>query len=174
MRHRILLFVLLLLLCGCGQKADMHSDPVQNEMKEYSFEGTVFRYDDQEYDLSERESAINSILMATPVGQYIVVEGHIGPKVGMYCIFDTEQMTFVRDLVGTSLIWREDDIRTCLYVSWSDVCDYDGNVVASLDLKEPEFVYEIRFGEEPETLEVEIATESGFRTELLTLEGNTL
>ena len=93
----VLPLALAILLSACGQNKDLQQDQFQNttedtqqsaELSEFSFEGTTFFYGEHSYDLSSRVKAINSILSAVPVGEKLVVECHVGPKNGVYCISD--------------------------------------------------------------------------------------
>ena len=50
------------------------------------------------------------------------------PDVGYYGIFDTETETFLKDIEGANLTWRDDDISTAAYSIWSEIYGYDGNL----------------------------------------------
>ena len=102
----ILMCVVLLSSCGQGQNLqqgeslDTQSGSLQtSEQARFSFEGTVFHYGNHDYDVSARNQSINSILSAVPVGQKIVIKCHVGPKNGVYCIFDTESESFDEDII---------------------------------------------------------------------------
>lgn len=173
MRNRLWTIVLALTLCGCGQNEALNPDVVPGE---YSFEGTVFYYEGQEYDLNQRENAIYEIWEATPVGKNILVVSNLSPRANFYSVFNTETREFERDMAGTNLIWQGDDLSTCLYVGWpgADIWNYDGNMVAGFDLQtRSEFIREIRFSDEPGMLDVEIVTETGRYIEQISLEGET-
>ena len=80
-RILIMHMLLLMLLCSaCGQEqAVQQSDAptrsgVSEPVNSYSFEGTVFRYRGQDYDVASRVGGVNSIVSAFPVGEKIVVE----------------------------------------------------------------------------------------------------
>lgn len=131
---------------------------------------TVFTYDGQDYDLSERNESINAITSFMLVGQYLVFEGHTGPKNSIYSIFDTVSKSFGPDLVGANLIFRGDDITTGIYSFWSDVYAYDGTLLASYGLEENEFIYELRYSEDLSQIIVCIVDEAGdMRTERIDL-----
>lgn len=112
-----------------------------------SFEGTVFRYAGQDYDISTRIKSVNSILSVIPVGQKFVIECHIGPKNGAYCIFDTENESFDEDIIGNHLIWHSDDITTSVYSFWSEIHTYDGSIIKKYDLEEDAFIYDLAFSD---------------------------
>ncbi len=46
---------------------------------------------------------VNSLMGETPVGSFIIVEGHIGPDNAYYGVFDTETKAFVKDIQGSNL-----------------------------------------------------------------------
>lgn len=93
----------------------------------------------------DRNESINHILPCTPVGKYIVLDGHVGLDVGVYCIFHTESMNFEHDVVGAHFIWPDADLTAAVYSLSSDVYRYDGNVLASFPLKENEYIDELEF-----------------------------
>lgn len=129
----VLTFLLVLLLSSCGANKDLQHKETKDssgdisqfpELTEFSFEGTIFHYGEQSYDVTSRVEAINSILSAVPVGDKIVIECHVGPKNGVYCIFNTVSESFETDIYGNHLIWHSDDITTAVYSFWSDVYTY--------------------------------------------------
>ena len=130
------------------------------EVRAFSFEHTTFRYGEREYDMTLRNPSINSILSAEPVGDKIVVECHVGPHNGVYCIFDTASETFEKDIVGHHLIWHSDDITTAVYGFWSAVYTYDGSLIKNYDLDELAvdggMIYEMRFSDDHTKLYVTI------------------
>ena len=84
-----------------------------------------------------------------PVGQYLVFQGHTGPKHNVYCIFDTVSRSFEPDLMDANLTFRGDDITTGIYSFWSDVYAYDGTLLASFDLEEGEFISRLEYSGAP-------------------------
>ena len=139
-----ILIVLCLLLTACGADSSTAPvDPPQNPPVETANEpvpGVIFTYNRKNYDLQERNPIVNALTAETPVGSVIVVEGHIGPDAGYYGIFDTETETFVKDIEGANLTWRDDDITTAAYNLWSEIYNYDGGLLADLDLSESEYI----------------------------------
>ncbi|MCR4784536.1 MAG: hypothetical protein K6A35_08505 [bacterium] len=111
----------------------------------YYYEGVKFYYNGHEYDITDQVKLINSIMSCKPAGKYLVIDGHVGPKNGCYCIFNTETESFERDIVGSNLIWRGDDLSTAVYSNWCDVCSYDGTVLASFKLAPYEFIEDLQF-----------------------------
>ena len=102
-----LIMILCLLLTACGTDSSTapadppEEAPVETTGKPAS--GVIFTYNGKDYDLQERNPMVNSLMVETPVGGVIVVEGHIGPDVGYYGIFDTETEAFVKDIEGANL-----------------------------------------------------------------------
>ncbi len=136
----------------------------------WSFEGTVFRYGGKEFDLTERKGLINSILSCTPAGRYLVVEGHVGPHNGVYCIFDTNAGEFVEDIVGHHLIWQGDDLTTAVYAFWNDIYYYDGRLAKKFSLNEDEYmIHNLEFTDIPYKLKVDIVGPGEERVEYVTL-----
>jgi len=132
--------------------------------------GTTFLYDSTEYDLSQRNSAINAITNQYQIGDYLIFEGHTGPQNGVYCIFNTVTQTFEPDIQGANLTWYGNDIRSIVYSFWSDVYAYDGTLLASLPLNEGDHINGLRYLDDPTQLEVQIMTASGDSyTELIQL-----
>lgn len=131
---------------------------------------TVFTYDGESYDLSERNENINAIAGWALVGQYLVFEGHVGPNNSIYCIFDTDSKSFEPDIAGAHLIFCGDDIATGIYSFWSDVYAYDGTLLGSYELEESEFIYALRYSENASRVEVDIVSDTGdHRTEYIDL-----
>ena len=167
-RILIMHMLLLMLLCSaCGQEqavqqGDVPASPgVSGPAESWSFEGTVFRYRGQDYDVASRVGGINSIVSAFPVGEKIVVECHVGPKNGVYCIFDTVTNSFETDLFGSNLIFSGNDITTAVYTFWSEIHRYDGTVIKAYDLAESEFIRGLEFFDDHTKLRVWIAGADG-------------
>lgn len=166
--------ILLVTLAGCGQTNTILQKPqTTNEQgiagKACTFEGTVFHYGDYEYDISKRVENVNAIMSCTPVGEYIVIEGHVSPKSSVYSIFNTKTNDFEKDIVGTNLIWRNEDINTIIYSYWSDIRAYDGSVIATLHLSKNEFVKQLKFSGDGLKVQVTVETETGDYTKLIEL-----
>ena len=172
-----ILIALCLLLTACGADAPaVPADPPEEPLVETAGEpapGVIFTYNGKDYDLQERNPIVNALTAETPVGSVIVVEGHIGPDPGYYGIFDTETETFVKDIEGANLTWRDDDITTAAYNLWSEIYNYDGDLLADLDLSESEYICGLTWkdsqhltaeissinSESPEALEITVGEE---------------
>lgn len=114
----------------------------------WSFRGTVFTYQGKDYDLQDRSQAVNAIISCTPAGKYIVVEGHGGPKNAFYSIFNTATAEFEKDILGVSLIWRNNDLTTAVYACGAEIFTYDGVVLGRCDLGEDGYIYDLSFAED--------------------------
>lgn len=126
----------------------------------YYVQGTVFTYNGVEYDLTEQSAAINAITDVRRAGDYLVIDGHIGPQNGVYCIFDTKTESFVKTITGANLVWR-DNLSTAVYCFWSDVIDYDGNVLMQCDLADGEYIYDLSFSEDGQAILITIVSNDG-------------
>lgn len=172
-----ILIALCLFLTSCGADAPaVPAGPPEEPLVETAGEhvsGVIFTYNDKDYDLQERNSMVNALMAETPVGGTIVVEGHIVPNVAYYGIFDTETETFIKDIEGANLTWRDDDISTAAYSLWSEIYDYDGGLLKELDLSDSEYVSGLTWkdsqhltveissinSESPEALEITVGEE---------------
>lgn len=166
----VLGLLLVLILSSCGQNKDLQQKEIQHssdnmlqssELKEISFECTTFYYGEHSYDITSRVQDVNAILSTVPVGENIVIECHIGPNNGVYCVFNTVSESFEKDIFGHHLIWHSDDITTAVYAFWSDIYTYDGNIIKSYNLAENELIYELAYSDNNTKLNVTIACEDG-------------
>ena len=137
------------------------------EFAPYSVDGPVFTYDGTAYDLQEISPLIDTTLSCRTAGNYIVLEGHVNPRNSVYCIFDTDTRAFVRDIAGANLTWYDDDITTAVYNFWSEIYDYDDNLIATADTGENGFIRSLTFSEDRTALEVTV--ENGTGTEVQTI-----
>mgnify|MGYP001040335976 FL=1 len=176
-KRSCLLTVLCLLLTACGADSPTApADPPESPPEEIAGEpvsGVIFTYNGKDYDLQERNPMVNALMAETPVGGTIVVEGHIVPNVAYYGIFDTETETFIKDIEGANLTWRDDDISTAAYSLWSEIYDYDGGLLKKLDLSDSEYISGLTWkdsqhltveissinSESPEALEITVGEE---------------
>ncbi len=179
-----LLYAELRVLDGSGDAIDIrtdsvtdfitsHRDAVPQEAPtaiDFTWEGTTFTYGDATYDLTELAPAMNAILACDRVGRDILIEGHINPRVGVYLIYDTEERNFTAQLTGSNLIWQGEDLTTGLYTLQGDILDYTGELVASVDLAEGEYLCALAFSEDGRAVEATVLTAAGEeRTETIPL-----
>lgn len=129
---------------------------------------TSFTYDGVQYDLAERNEMINEITDYHQIGEYLVLEGHVGPKHNIYCVFNTSTHSFERDIAGANLTWRGNDINTAIYSYLSNVFTYDGRCLASYELTESEYIYSLDYTEDGPQIEALIISDNGNeRTEII-------
>lgn len=157
MKKMLALSLALLLLAGCGG------------MKEMSVEGTVFSYGNERFDMTERVPEINAAMFYDTVGSYVVVQSHINPKNSAYSVFDTKKGEFVKDIIASNMIWRDNDISTAVYTFKDKLYNYEGDVIGSFTLNEHDFVGELSFDDVVNSVLVTIMTESSQRVEALPL-----
>ena len=147
MKYRFFVVCLLLVtsIFGCGNENTVvqAGEGASNESALYEVKNTIFRYGETEYNLADINHNINAIMDVTEVGNYLVVEGHTGPKNAVYCIFNTETQEFEKEIVGTNLVWHSDDITTGIYSFWNEIYNYEGELIVTCDIVEPDFIYSI-------------------------------
>ena len=98
----------------------------------YSYDGTVFRYGETDYDLHEMGYFANAIMDCQTVGDKILIEGHINPHKSEYLIFDTASCDF-RPIYGCDLIWKDDDLYTAVYSDYNCILSLSGAVLYNGD-----------------------------------------
>lgn len=109
------------------------------------------------------------------VGDYVIAQGHVGPYNAVYGIINTKTQKAEKYISGVNLIWHSDDINTIVYSFWSDVCAYNGTVLASIDLASngyvnTESISKLSFSDDFTQVEVEISSDDGtIRTETVNI-----
>ena len=131
----------------------------------YRAEGTVFIYRGTDYDLTEQNPAINSIVQVCRVGRYYLLEGHVNPANGVFCVFDTQTERFIKSFTGANFTWWNDDLTTALYSFWGDILDYDGNLIAHCDLADGEYIYGIGLDDDGTVLVTVMGADGALREE---------
>ena len=86
-----------------------------------------------------------------------------------YGIFNPKTKSIEKELFGTNLIYHNDDIKTAVYAFWSELYDYEGNLIVNCDLKESEFIYQISFLNDNSQIEVTISDGENDRKEVYDL-----
>ena len=167
-RFNIILLCCILLsftLSGCGAAGELQTGKVQSESQftseipEFDWDNkTNFYYKGNAYDVRELDQGINAIEHCEKVGEYIVVEGHVGPHNGIYGIFNTETESFEKTITGHGLTWHSDDITTAVYGFWNEIYNYDGELIAKCDIGQDEgSIRGIEFIEENTKLKVTLS-----------------
>lgn len=104
----------------------------QEKSNSCQYQGSIFTYQNKQYDVREIIPLVGSINDCKRVGKYLVLEGHINPIHGGYFIFNTETRKFDKDIVGSDLIFHNDDINTAIYIDFNQIYNYKGEAIASL------------------------------------------
>lgn len=134
-----------------------------------SIQGTDFIYGGHTYDLTERSPSITAITAMEQVGDLILLECHTGPKNNIYVVFDPQTATFVKELAGTHLIWKGEDLTTAVYAFWGDICTWDGTVLTTVDLGTDGYVSDLSFTENGEQVAVTVTQNEVSSTQLVSL-----
>lgn len=132
------------------------TDPKEDleEMQTYT-DGTVFHYQGKDYDIAERSLAY-SIFEYIELEPYILIVGSAGKNADYYGVFNTETLSFERDLYASRLIYRDGDLRTMVYFFEDEIFDYDGNIIKTCDLENGERIRDISFDENGTQLNIPI------------------
>ena len=127
---------------------------------------SAFVFDGVVYDLAEGSPSVNAVMGHEVVGDYVIAEGHVGPYNAVYGIINTKTQKAEKYIAGANLTWHSDDINTIVYSFWSDVCAYDGTVLASFDLASSgfantEYISNLSFSDDFTQVVVEIMSDDG-------------
>ena len=134
----------------------------------FEINDVFFTYNSKQYDLSKQNEQINEITDFFQIGEYLVLEGHTGPKHNVYCVFNMRTETFEAYISGANLTWYGDDINTAVYSYWSDIFTFDGRCLASYELAESEYIYSLEYSENGLQIEALILSDTGDeRTEII-------
>ena len=132
---------------------------------EISINGMEFKYNSLTYNLFDyAEAPINAVMGYTKVGDRIVIDCHVNPNVSDYMIYNTVSAEIEKNLIGSNLIWRGDDITSAVYAYYNDIYDYSGRRLAQLKCD----VLTMEFGnqyDEYDTVKITGTTPSGENVE---------
>lgn len=134
-----------------------------------TLQGLTLTCNGHAYDLTERSPAITAVTRMEQVGERLLLECHTGPKNNLYLVFDPRTETFVKELAGTHLIWKGEDLTTAVYAFWGDICTWDGAVLTTLDLGETGCVSGLSFTEDGNQVEVTVTQNEASSTQLVSL-----
>ena len=96
---------------------------------EIEYEGLVFKVNGRAYDLQKLGSPANAIMDARQVGDWVVVEGHVNPHVGVYPIVSLLTGDMEYTIVGAGLTWTGEDVTTGVYSMYDEIYDFEGNII---------------------------------------------
>lgn len=134
-----------------------------------TLQGLTLTCNGHAYDLTERSPAITAVTRMEWVGEELLLECHTGPKNNLYLVFDPRTETFVKELAGTHLIWKREDLTTAVYAFWGDICTWDGTVLTTLNLGETGYVSDLSFTENGEQVAVTVTQNEVSNTQLVSL-----
>lgn len=134
-----------------------------------TLQGLTLTCNGHNFDLTERSPAITAVTRMEWVGEELLLECHTGPKNNLYLVFDPRTETFVKELAGTHLIWKGEDLTTAVYAFWGDICTWDGTVLATLNLGETGYVSDLSFTENGEQVAVIVTQNEVSSTQLVSL-----
>ena|GEM_PF-948069 len=97
--------------------------------QEFEYDGLKFKINGWEYDLEERGTAANAITDMKQVGDWIVVDAHVGPHAGIYYLYNIYSGEIEGEIEGANLTWVGDDITTAVYSAYDEVFDFKQNVI---------------------------------------------
>ena len=100
---------------------------------EFSYDGTTFTINGQQWDMRELAPAVTAILDCTRVGDWIIVDCHVNPHMGVYEFFNINSGDFEYEIGGTNLTWLGDDLSTAIYTNYNQIFDFWGNLIGSVD-----------------------------------------
>lgn len=159
--HLILTTMCVLCLVGCSYSPHEEGKSSSSVASQVCFEGTCFWFNGIEYDVVDVNENINAINDYYEIGDHIVVVGHASPKNNVYLVFDTNTKSFKKELIGSNLIWYGEDIDTIIYSFWSDIYDYEGNVIWTVSIPSTSYIDNLTFTNNYCSIEVVIQNEDG-------------
>ena len=134
-----------------------------------TIQGLTLTCNGHAYDLTERSPAITAVTKMQWVGEELLLECHTGPENNLYLVFDPQTETFVKELAGTHLIWKGEDLTTGVYAFWGDICTWDGTVLTTIDLGTDGYVSGLSFTEDGTQVAVTITQNETSSTQLVSL-----
>ena len=134
-----------------------------------TLQGLTLTCNGHAYDLTERSPAITAVTRMEWVGEQLLLECHTSPKNNLYLVFDPQTETFVKELAGTNLIWKGEDLTTAVYAFWGDICTWDGTVLATVDLGADGYVSGLSFTDDGDQVEVTVTQNEVSSTQLVSL-----
>lgn len=134
-----------------------------------TLQGLTLTCNGHAYDLTERSPAITAVTKMEWVGEELLLECHTGPENNLYLVFDPQTETFVKELAGTHLTWKGEDLTTAVYAFWGDICTWDGTVLTTVDLGTDGYVSGLSFTEDGTQVAVTITQNEVSSTQLVSL-----
>ena len=122
------------------QEEDPATDDEDEEAEEaaepevdYSYEGIVFTVNGKDFDIRDYCPVVNAIMDCERVGDWIIVNCHVNPHVGVYEFYNIYSESFEYEIQGVNLTWRDDDLSTAVYSMYSEIFNFWGNPIGWIE-----------------------------------------
>lgn len=112
---------------------------------EYSFTDTKLKINGSEMDVQDFAKGANAIMDCTRVGDWIIVDCHVNPHLGLYEFYNINSGSFEYEIEGANLTWHGDDLSTAVYSKYNQVFDFWGHLIGWVDEGE---IYGLRWSDE--------------------------
>ena len=112
-----------------GKEAADPDETKESAKAEIEYEGLVCRINATAYDLQELGSPANAIMDAKQVGDWVIIEGHVNPHVGVYHIVSLLTGKMEYTLSGAGLTWPGEDVTKGVYSAYHEIYDFEGHVI---------------------------------------------
>ena len=93
-----------------------------------TYEGSTFTFDGQAYEIEG-----NEILGFSQADNFLIIESHVNPHISAYSLFCTDTREVEQVIMGANFTWYGTDISTAIYSSYSEIYNYRGNCIGSVD-----------------------------------------
>ncbi len=100
---------------------------------EFSYDGTKFIINGRERDIHELAPAATAIMDCIRVGDWIIVDCHVNPHIGIYEFYNINSGDFEYEIEGANLTWHGDDLSTAVYSNYNQVFDFWGHLIGWVD-----------------------------------------
>lgn len=99
---------------------------------EFSVDDKNFYYNHASFAMEEFAPGATAVMDCERVGNWIIVDCHVNPHVGLYEFFNINNGYFQYEINGANLIWQGDDLSTAVYSRFGEVYDFWGNLIGSV------------------------------------------
>ncbi len=96
-----------------------------------SYSGMTLTYNNSDYDLTEYETLANAIMDVYQVGEWIVVDTHVNPNVGIYFLLNIYTGRIEKNMAGVGLSWENDDLTTAKYSMWDQIYSFKDKIIGT-------------------------------------------
>lgn len=150
-----LLLILSLLLSGCNihKTHTTRLDAERSELQICEDNPMCFTMDDKKITVTDELNLANAITDTEWIDDTsIAVICHVNPSLEYLTVYDTEKADFTFDTYGIEFIWRDEDIKTLVYINppahFSEIKDpyqilnYNGDVLVESDKEISDLAFE--------------------------------